>query len=240
MPFLDRADAGRHLARALAHLLPARPVVLALPRGGVPVALPVAEALHAPLDLVIARKIGTPLQPELSMGAVVDGDAPIVMRNEDIIRAARVSEADFRVIADAEVAEIERRRSRYLAGRPRAEVANRAIVVVDDGLATGATVSAALRAIRRRRPARLVLAVPVGPTATVERLRHEVDELVCLESHERFPAVAAFYGDFRAVSDEEVLAALARCPAEGEDEQAPAAKASRGVAMAVGAVQRPL
>jgi predicted phosphoribosyltransferase len=238
MPFLDRVDAGRRLARALSHLVPDRPVVLALPRGGVPVALEVAEALHAPLDLVIARKIGTPLQPEVAMGAVVDGDEPIVLRNEDIIRSARVSEADFRVIADAERAEIERRRDRYLAGRPRADVQGRVVVVVDDGIATGATVSAALRAIRRRRPARLVLAVPVAPTGTVERLRREVDELVCLEAHERFTSVSGFYGDFRAVSDAEVLSALARCPADLDEETAPPAPARTGIAAAAGAVHR--
>lgn len=237
MPFLDRVDAGRRLARALGHLLPERPVVLALPRGGVPVALEVAEALHAPLDLVIARKIGTPLQPEVAMGAVVDGDEPIVLRNEDIIRSARVSEADFRVIADAERAEIERRRDRYLAGRPRADVQGRVVVVVDDGIATGATISAALRAIRRRRPARLVLAVPVAPAGTVERLRREVDELVCLEAHERFTSVSGFYGDFRAVSDTEVLSALARCPADPDEEGASAPPAP-GLAAAAGAALR--
>lgn len=241
MPFLDRADAGRRLARALAHLLPAHPVVLALPRGGVPVALAVAEALHAPLDLVIARKIGTPLQPEVAMGAVVDGEEPIVLRNEDIIRSARISEADFRVIAAAEQAEIERRRERYLAGRPRADIEGRVVVVVDDGIATGATIGAALRAIRRRRPARLVLAVPVAPTGTVERLRREVDELVCLEAHERFTAVNGFYGDFRAVSDAEVTAALARCPADSDREAIPASSAPRAATVAApGAVHRPL
>ena len=221
MPFLDRADAGRRLARALVHLLPDKPVVLALPRGGVPVAAELAQALHAPLDLVIARKIGTPMQPEVAMGAVVDGDAPIVLRNEDIIRYARVSEADFRVIADAEVAEIERRRERYLAGRQTADIHDRVVIVVDDGVATGATVRAALRALRRRNPSRIILALPVGPTALIEQLRRDVDELVCLEVHERFTSVGGFYADFRPASDEEVIAALARCPTGADDYGAP-------------------
>ena len=217
MPFLDRADAGRRLARELAHLIPDRPVVMALPRGGVPVAAEIAEALHAPLDLIIARKIGTPMQPEVAMGAVVDGAAPIVLRNEDIIRYARVSEADFRVIANAEIAEIERRRERYLAGRAPVDLRDRVVVLVDDGVATGATVRAALRALRRRTPARLILALPVGPTAVIEPLRREVDELVCLETHERFTAVGGFYATFRPTSDEEVIAALARCPSDADD-----------------------
>ena len=221
MPFLDRADAGRRLARALVHLLPDKPVVLALPRGGVPVAAELAQALHAPLDLVIARKIGTPMQPEVAMGAVVDGDAPIVLRNEDIIRYARVSEDEFRVIANAEIAEIERRRGRYLAGRPSVDVHDRVVVLVDDGIATGATVRAAIRAVRRRHPARMILALPVGPTAVVEQLRRDVDELVCLEVHDRFTSVGGFFVDFRPTSDEEVLAALARCPADPDEPAMP-------------------
>ncbi len=222
MPFLDRADAGRRLARALAHLLPTDPIVLALPRGGVPVAAEIAKALHAPLDLVIARKIGTPLQPEVAMGAIVDGDDPIVLRNEDIIRSVRVSDADFRVIADAERAEIARRRARYLAGRRRLDVRGRVVILVDDGIATGATVRAALRALRRRHPDRLVLAVPVAPTDVVEQLRRDVDELVCLEGHERFGSVGGFYTDFRPVGDEEVMAALASCPADLDEAGDPA------------------
>jgi putative phosphoribosyl transferase len=232
MPFLDRADAGRRLARDLIHLIPKRPVVLALPRGGVPVAVEIAEALHAPLDLIIARKIGTPMQPEVAMGAVVDGEAPLVLRNEDIIRYARVSETDFRVIADAEIAEIERRRERYLSGRMPVDVHDRVVIVVDDGIATGATVRAALRALRRRRPARMILALPVGPTAVIEQLRRDVDELVCLEVRERFTSVGGFYADFRPISDAEVVAALARCSAEADDFGAPPAPSRSGLSTA--------
>ena len=217
MPFHDRADAGRRLARALAHLLPEKPVVLALPRGGVPVAAEIAQALHAPLDLVIARKIGIPMQPEVAMGAVVDGERPVILRNEDIIRYARVSEDDFRVIANAEIAEIERRRGRYLAGRPAVDVHDRVVILVDDGIATGATMRAAIRAVRRRHPARLILALPVGPTAVVEQLRRDVDELVCLEVYDRFTSVGGCFVDFRPTSDEEVVAALVRCPADAEE-----------------------
>lgn len=156
------------------------------------------------------------------MGAVVDGDTPIVLRNEDIIRYARVSEADFRVIADAEIAEIERRRERYLAGRTPVDLHDRTVILVDDGVATGATVRAALRALRRRHPARLILALPVGPTAVIEVLRRDVDELVCLEAHERFTSVGGFYGTFPPTSDDEVIAALTRCPADADDLGGPA------------------
>jgi putative phosphoribosyl transferase len=217
MSFLNRIDAGRKLARALLHYKDSRPVVLALPRGGVPVAAEVAEALHAPLDLVLVRKIGTPIQPEVAMGAVVDGSEPVVLRNEDIIRYARITDADFRAIADAELAEIERRRSRYLGGRPRVDLARRVVIVVDDGIATGATVRASLRAVRRRHPQKLVLAVPLGPLSTIEQLRREVDELVCLEVYEQFGSVGQFYDDFRPTSDEEVVKALARCPVTESD-----------------------
>jgi predicted phosphoribosyltransferase len=217
MSFINRIDAGRKLARALLHHKESRPVVLALPRGGVPVAAEVADALHAPLDLVLVRKIGMPMQPEVAMGAVVDGAEPVVLRNEDIVRYARVTDVDFRAIADAELAEIERRRARYLWGRTRVDPAGRVVIVVDDGIATGATVRAALRAVRRRHPRKLVLAVPIGPLSIIEELRREVDELVCLEVYERLGSVGQYYGDFRPTSDEEVVSALARCPvAEGD------------------------
>jgi predicted phosphoribosyltransferase len=142
MPFKDRADAGRKLAVALAGYKDQQPVVLALPRGGVPVAAEVAAALNAPLDLILVRKIGVPYQPELAMGAVVDGDEPLVVRNEDVIRFAGIDESEFNAVCDSELAEIERRRQRYLGSRERVEVAGRAAIVIDDGIATGATTCA--------------------------------------------------------------------------------------------------
>lgn len=213
MPFVDRADAGRRLARALLHYKSRHPVVLALPRGGVPVAAEVAKALDAPLDLVLVRKIGLPVQPELAMAAVVDGASPIVVRNEDVIRYAGVSEREFDAACQEELAEIERRRQRYLGGRARAEVAGQVVIIVDDGIATGATTKAALQATRARGPKELVLAVPVAPAESVEALRSMVDDLVCLETPGLFGAIGYFYNDFRQVTDEEVESILRRFPA---------------------------
>src|SRR5215831_15871316 len=155
MPFKDRSEAGQKLVHALAKYKDQRPVVLALPRGGVAVAAEVAAALNAPLDLVLVRKIGVPSQPELAMGAVVDGADPIIVRNDDVVRLTGVEESEFKAVCDAELAEIERRRRRYLGDRERIEVTRRVVIVIDDGVATGATTRAALRAIRMRNPAKL-------------------------------------------------------------------------------------
>lgn len=212
MPFRDRVEAGQRLAAALAGYESRRPIVLALPRGGVPVAAEVASALHAPLDLVLVRKIGVPTQPELAMGAVVDGHSPITVRNEDIIRIARVTEAEFAAVRNAELAEIERRRLRYLGGRTALDPTGRVVIVIDDGIATGATIRTALRAIRARRPEALVVAVPVAPKSTLDELRGEADTVVCLESYEDFGAIGFFYRDFIQVTDAEVIAILARFP----------------------------
>jgi len=212
MPFIDRTDAGRQLAEALASYKKKKPVVLALPRGGVPVAAKVAEALDAPLDLILVRKIGVPFQPELAMGAVVDGPTPSIVRNEDVIALAGVSENEFAAIRDRELAEIDRRRKTYLGNRPHPELAARTVIVVDDGIATGATIRAALHAVRARKPSKLVLAVPVAPTDTLRKLKGESDETVCLEDYENFGAIGLFYSDFRQVSDEEVIEYLARHP----------------------------
>jgi predicted phosphoribosyltransferase len=201
MPFQNRSDAGRKLANALVRYMRAKPVVLALPRGGVPVAAEVASALHAPLDLILVRKIGAPMQPELAMGAVVDGREPIIVRNEEVIRAADVSEEEFDAMSRRELAEIDRRRSRYLGNRVVVEVAGRTAIVIDDGVATGATMRAALRATRARHPEKLVLAVPVAATDTLQELAAEVDDLVCLESYDWFRAIGLYYTDFGQVSD---------------------------------------
>lgn len=208
MSFLDRADAGKRLGAALMRYRDDEPVILALPRGGVPVALEVARALDAPLDLLIVRKIGVPQQPELAAGAVVDATTPIVVRNDAVIGMARLSEVEFDRIKDAEIVEIERRRRRYLGERPQPVLKGRTVIVVDDGIATGATMRAALRALRLGRPRRLVLATPVAPIDTIEALRDEADEIECLETHAFFGAIGNYYKDFRQVSDEQVVAAL--------------------------------
>ena len=210
--FHDRAEAGRRLAARLAHYKGQDAVVFALPRGGVPVAEPIAAMLHAPLDLVLARKIGVPRQPELAMGAVADGGSPVVVRNEDVIAMAGVDEAEFDAAARRELAEIERRRRRYLGTRTPCEAEGRVAIVVDDGVATGATTRAALRAVRARRPKTLVLAVPVAPPDALEALQSEADETICLEIHADFGAIGYFYADFHQLDDDEVIAILDRFP----------------------------
>jgi predicted phosphoribosyltransferase len=182
MPFENRSAAGRRLAAALAGYRQRAPVVLALPRGGVPVAAEVAAALGAPLDLVLVRKIGVPGQPELAMGAVADGAKPVTVRNDGVIRYAGVSEEEFNAVRDTELAEIERRRKNYLGGRVPVNVAGRTVIVIDDGIATGATTRTALRALRAQGPKELVLAVPVAAKDTLEELREEADTIVCLET----------------------------------------------------------
>jgi predicted phosphoribosyltransferase len=210
MPFQDRSDAGRRLAEALARYKDETPVVLALPRGGVPVAAEIAAALEAPLDLVLVRKIGVPFQPELAMGAVVDGSKPMIVRNEDVIQLAHVDEPTFKAACDRELAEVERRRQRYLGSRGSVPVTGRTAIVVDDGIATGATTRAALRATRLRNPKKLVLAVPVAPTESLLAMRVEADDVVCLEDYEFFGAIGPYYRDFRQISDEEVINVLNR------------------------------
>jgi putative phosphoribosyl transferase len=225
MPFKNRSDAGRKLAQALVNYTSEQPIVLALPRGGVPVAAEVASVLHAPIDLILVRKLGVPMQPELAMGAVVDGRGPIIVRNQDIITAAGVSEEEFDAIARRELAEIDRRRNRYLGNRGAVEITARTVIVIDDGIATGATMRAALRATRARRPNKLVLAVPVAATDTLEQLAAEVDDLVCLESYDWFRAIGLYYTDFDQVSDAQVLRILARFPAAANAWEQPAAEA---------------
>jgi putative phosphoribosyl transferase len=210
MSFKNRSDAGQKLAARLAQYKGQDVVLLALPRGGVPVAAEVAEVLNAPIDLVLVRKIGVPSQPELAMGAIVDGESPIVVRNEEVIRHAGVNERGFLAVREREFAELERRRRLYLGGRRRIGVKDRVAIVIDDGIATGATVRAALRAIRMRQPKKLILAVPVGPTDTIEAMREEADEVLCLEIHEDFGAIGYFYKDFRQITDKEVIDILAR------------------------------
>lgn len=207
--FRDRTEAGRRLAQALLLHKSEDAVVLALPRGGVPVAAEVARALKAPLDLILVRKIGVPQHPELAMGAIVDGADPLVVRNEDIIAAAQVSDSAFNAACKQELAEIKRRRTRYIGSRAHPKLQDRTVIIVDDGIATGATTRAALRSVRKQKPRRLILAVPVAPTSSLEDLRYEADEIICLEDYESFGAVGFYYSDFHQVSDEEVRSLLA-------------------------------
>ena len=208
MPFLDRDEAGQRLAKALHPYRRQRPIVLALPRGGVTVAAPVARELGAPLDLLIVRKIGVPDQPELAMGAVVDGAEPITVRNDDVIRMLGISDEEFVAVRDRELAEIERRRGVYLANRPFPKIAGRTVIVVDDGIATGATMKAALQALRMRKPGQLILAVPVAPRGTLDELRPLADAVVCIEPEMALGAIGAHYVVFDQVSDAEVVGAL--------------------------------
>jgi len=213
MLFRNRTDAGQRLATALIRYKSLKPIILALPRGGVPVAAEVAAALDAPLDLVLVRKIGVPNQPELAMGAVTDGEQPMVVRNSEIIEACGISEQEFDAVAKEELAEIERRRRRYIGDRARAGVEGKVAIIIDDGIATGATTLAAIQAVRNRRPKELVLAVPVAPLDTVKKLHSEVDAVVCLDTPEELGAIGYFYRDFHQIGDEEVIATLRRFPA---------------------------
>ncbi|MCC0053597.1 MAG: phosphoribosyltransferase [Rhodobiaceae bacterium] len=211
--FANRADAGKKLAHAVARYLEglddrADPIVLALPRGGVPVALEVALELGLPLGLALVRKVGVPGYDELAAGAVIDGGAPEFVPNEQVMREARLTRRDLEPVIARELAEIDKRRQAYLRGREPAPITGRTVIVVDDGIATGATVRAALRGLRRRAPARLVLAVPVAPADTLARLKDAVDEIICLQVPADFRAVGLYYRDFSQTTDAEVIAAL--------------------------------
>ena len=207
--FADRVQAGRALAREIAKLALPAPIVLALPRGGVPVAAEIAREIGAPLDLLLVRKIGVPWQPELAVAAVVDGPDQELVIDEDTRAATGVSRGYIEAKAKEQIQEIERRRHLYLGDRLPLPVDNCTAIVVDDGIATGTSMRAALKALRRRKPAALVMAVPVAPPDTIEALRREVDRVVCLAQPEPFYAVGAHYDDFHQVEDDEVMATLA-------------------------------
>lgn len=205
--FADRTDAGRRLAERLLPLAAEHPVVIGLPRGGVPVAREVALALDAPLDFLAVRKLGAPHNPEYGIGAVAEDGTRVIDPEATAVLGIRNGTLD--AIAERETAELRRRVSLYRGDRPpQIEIAGRTVVVVDDGVATGVTDLAALRALRRRKPRRLVLAVPVCPPETARRLREDADEVVCLQAPPRFLGVGQWYEDFSQISDEEVLAVL--------------------------------
>jgi len=212
MKFADRSEAGRRLADKLLHLKNRQPLVLALPRGGVAVGFEIAGVLDAPLDIVLVRKIGAPWQPELALGAVTDGAGHETFIDRDLVANLDVSDVYIEEETARQLEEIERRRKSYCEGRPALEVAGRTAIVVDDGIATGATMRVALQAVRRRGPARVVLAVPVAPPDTLAALGEVADEAVCLETPIGLGAIGFYYRDFHQMSDREVTELLARAP----------------------------
>ncbi|EYF01374.1 phosphoribosyltransferase [Chondromyces apiculatus] len=203
MRFQDRADAGRQLAARLAHLRPQNPLVVALPRGGVPVGCEIARALGAPLDVLIARKIGAPGHAELGIGAVAQGGAFYL--NAETVAMLGVTREYIEGVARSEFAEIDRRLKAYRGDRPPLDVYGRVVILVDDGLATGATTRAAIRSLRKQVPKSLVLAVPVCAADTAADVRREVDDVVCTMIPASFQAVGLWYRDFTQTSDEEVV-----------------------------------
>jgi len=215
MLFRDRADAGRHLLSRLG-AYQGRPdvVVLGLPRGGIPVGYEVARGLGAPLDVFVVRKLGVPGQEELAMGAIATGGVRVV--NRDVVDALHIAPDVLDRSAEAERRELERRERSYRGDRPEPQVEGRTVILVDDGLATGSTMRAAVQALRQQRPARIVVAVPVAAFATCEELRREVEEVVCFATPEPFMAVGRFYDDFSQTTDEEVHDLLASARADDE------------------------
>lgn len=208
MVFNDRREAGRRLADRLLPFKDKQPLVLALPRGGVPVAFEVARALRAPLDLVLVRKIGAPHNEEFAVGAVAEGEPAELVLDSRLVKRLAISPEYLEKTKAAAQAENARRRKLYCGDREPAKIAGHTAIVIDDGIATGATMRAALHATRQRKPARLVLAVPVAAPDSLEHLRHEADEIVCLEAPENFMAVGQFYRHFPQLQDAEVIALL--------------------------------
>jgi putative phosphoribosyl transferase len=213
MLFANREDAGRRLAEALFRFKDQQPVVLALPRGGVPIGFAIATRLGAPLDVVLVRKLGHPLSPELAIGAIAEIDGIERVIDEAMAKEWEIPQSYLEQEIARQTRANAERRLLYFKDRTPAEVKGRTAIVVDDGIATGATMRAALRAVRRRQPAKLVLAVPVAPASTIETMRTEADDVVCLATPEDFGAVGFFYVDFRAVEDQEVVDLLKRAAA---------------------------
>lgn len=207
--FRDRRAAGWLLAERLAPLQLADPVVLGLPRGGVPVAAEIAAALGAPLDVLLVRKLGAPYQPELAIGAVVAGESTEVVLNEDIVARLGLTQAEIDAETNRQLSLLDRRRAIYRAARAAEPLHGRTVIVVDDGAATGATLRVALKAVARQTPKRLIAAVPVASEFAVDLLKQEADAVVTIRVPRVFVAVGAFYRDFSEVSDDEVVALLA-------------------------------
>lgn len=218
MFFAHREDAGRRLAAVLGHLEQEDPVVLGLPRGGVPVAFEVARALGAPLDVIVVRKLGVPYHRELGFGAIGEGGVRVI--SEEIVRHSRVAAKDLAAVEQAEEAQLVRQAAKFRAGRPRARIDGRTVIVVDDGIATGATAAAACQVVRAMGAARVVLAAPVGSPDAVAWLRTEADEVVCLSTPSGFSAVGQWYRDFSQTPDEEVVSLLAHTTQAGTEADA--------------------
>ena len=238
MSFVDRRQAGEQLAARLGNLRGQDAVVLALPRGGVPVAAAVAAALHAPLDVIVVRKLGVPFQPELGMGAIGEGGVRIL--NQDVIRSAGIRPDELDEVEATERRELDRRARTYRGTRSPVGLTGRTAVVVDDGLATGATAHAACQVARARGARRVVLAVPVAPAETVELMRDVADEVHCLESPEPFYAIGLWYQDFTQVTDEEVSALLTRAatdPGRGHEQLDPGGAEAASVQISVAGVR---
>jgi putative phosphoribosyl transferase len=211
--FRDRAEAGRRLAAKLAGYRDgAQVMVLALPRGGVPVGFEVARALHVPLDLFLVRKLGVPGQEELAMGAIATGGVRVL--NLDVVRYLGISDEVIELVAEAEERELRRRERAYRDDRPAPDVRGGTVILVDDGLATGSTMRAAVRALQKLLPAKIVVAVPVAAQQTCDELKREVDEVVCAETPEPFRGVGLWYEDFSQTTDEEVRSLLAHAARE--------------------------
>ncbi|PDQ20552.1 phosphoribosyltransferase [Mesorhizobium sanjuanii] len=217
--FRDRQEAGQKLAIELEKLGLHQPVVLALPRGGVPVAVEVAKALKAPLDLVIVRKVGAPGNPELAVAAIVDGTPPDIVLNRDIVEAYALDDDELRVLIAKERPELERRRLAYRGKRPPLSVTGKTAIIVDDGVATGTTMKVAIRALKRRSPREIVVAIPVAPPDTLVELAQEADWTVCLSQPARFHALGYHYRNFPQLTDEEVTEALAKAGQERNADQ---------------------
>lgn len=209
IPFPNRQEAGEHLADVLSDYEDQEPIVLALPRGGVPVAFPIARRLHAELDVALVRKLGAPNYPEVGIGAVVDGHDPQIVLNEYIIKAVHAPQSYIQDEIKRQLEEIERRRKIYRGSRPAPSLRDRTVILVDDGVATGGTVKVAMRALRKTGLARLILAIPVAPASILAELHAECDVLICLHAPAQFSAVGAYFRDFAQNTDAEIVDLLA-------------------------------
>ncbi len=227
MIFTDRTEAGQKLALRLEKYANRKDViVLGTPRGGVPVAFEVASKLNLPLDIFVLRKLGVPGHEELAFGAIASGGVRVMDR--DIVEGYGITPSEIERVTRSEEQEMRRREDVYRGGRPPVDLSGRTVILVDDGIATGASIRAGIRALRQLKPARIVVAVPVAPPSTCARLRNETDELVCLETPEQFAGVGQFYFDFSEVTDQEVIECLARAWRENEEQNGAHAEAVPG------------